>query len=199
MTIQEPMIVDTAEACTASEGEYYILVFCKDRIYQESSLEVKVTPKPKNMGLVTAEAVYLNDSGFRIAVAGGELKLTTDEPTWYVGVKYDIDPEPQTAPSYFVADFSNQKQVREERTLKAEAVQGPLSSGTRFLDPADRQDAGLIQARLKELGYYSGRIDGAFGKGSMAALNAFAAGNGLARVSRWNMEVQKALFAGTGK
>lgn len=40
-------------------------------------------------------------------------------------------------------------------------------------------DAKLVQSRLKELGYYTGKVDGKFGSGSVKALEAFQETNGL--------------------
>lgn len=40
-------------------------------------------------------------------------------------------------------------------------------------------DAKLVQSRLKELGYYTGKVDGKFGASSVKALEAFQQNNGL--------------------
>ena len=40
-------------------------------------------------------------------------------------------------------------------------------------------DAKLVQSRLKELGYYTGKVDGKFGSGSVSALKEFQETNGL--------------------
>ena len=52
--------------------------------------------------------------------------------------------------------------------------------------PGPRPDGSLdikqkfeLQSRLKELGYYDGEVDGNFGSGSKAAIQAFQSRNGL--------------------
>jgi hypothetical protein len=64
--------------------------------------------------------------------------------------------------------------------------------------PARYSDAVKIQRRLADLGYYTLKVDGAFGKGSRAALKAFRQNAGLGGDSRWDLTTQKALFRGTG-
>ena len=44
---------------------------------------------------------------------------------------------------------------------------------------SEGEDAKLVQARLKDLGYYRGRVDGKFGSASVKALKAFQEANGM--------------------
>jgi peptidoglycan hydrolase-like protein with peptidoglycan-binding domain len=76
---------------------------------------------------------------------------------------------------------------------------GPLESGERFLNPKNRNDAMLIQARLAEMGFYAAAVDGSFGKGSRAALEKFQASKGLGGKGNWDLPTQQALFAGSGQ
>jgi N-acetylmuramoyl-L-alanine amidase len=68
-----------------------------------------------------------------------------------------------------------------------------------LLNPALRTDARLIQTRLKELGYYGGKVDGLFGKGSYRALENYSLSAGISGSGRWDLTLQKELFKGTGK
>ena len=70
----------------------------------------------------------------------------------------------------------------------------PIASGAVFLNPSNAQDAQTIQGRLAELGFYRGAIDGIWGRGSRAALQAFKEKYSLPNPGRWDQETQKALF-----
>ena len=72
--------------------------------------------------------------------------------------------------------------------------QESISSGSVLLNPSSSQDARKIQTRLQELGLYKGPIDGIWGKGSQAALNAFKKQNSLADPDKWDKETQMLLF-----
>lgn len=74
----------------------------------------------------------------------------------------------------------------------------PISSGVRELSTEVRADATLIQQRLIELGYLKGKADGAFGKGSRAALGKFRADAGLGSEAAWDLATQQALFKDSG-
>lgn len=65
---------------------------------------------------------------------------------------------------------------------------------TRLLQLGNRDDATQIQGKLYNLGFYTGRIDGRWGKGSRAALGRFRASMGLPSHPHWDMETQKALL-----
>jgi peptidoglycan hydrolase-like protein with peptidoglycan-binding domain len=75
---------------------------------------------------------------------------------------------------------------------------GPISSGDKLLDPRREPDARLIQTRLRELGFYGGKIDGLFGQGSYRALENYTLSAGIPGSGQWNLDVQKQLFKGTG-
>ena len=72
--------------------------------------------------------------------------------------------------------------------------QESISSGSILLNPSSSQDARKIQTRIQELGLYKGPIDGIWGKGSQAALNAFKKQNSLADPDKWDKETQMLLF-----
>jgi peptidoglycan hydrolase-like protein with peptidoglycan-binding domain len=75
----------------------------------------------------------------------------------------------------------------------------PISRGETLLNPSSPRDAKVIQARLAELGFYRGVIDGVWGKNSRAALGAFKEKNALADPEVWDRDTQILLFRDTGK
>ncbi len=81
----------------------------------------------------------------------------------------------------------------------AEATPDPVASGAVILNLSAPGDAKTIQARLEELGFYQGPVDGIWGKGSRAALRKFKVKNSLPNPEKWDRETQVALFAGERK
>jgi len=75
-----------------------------------------------------------------------------------------------------------------------EAPQDPIATGSVLLNPSAPEDAKTIQSRLAELGFYKMAIDGAWGRGSRAALRAYKEKNGLKKDEQWDKETQIALF-----
>jgi len=68
----------------------------------------------------------------------------------------------------------------------------------RLLNYKVKNDAVTIQAQLKKTGFYAGKVDGEFGKGSQAALAKFRKSRGLADNAVWDQATQNALFDGGG-
>lgn len=68
--------------------------------------------------------------------------------------------------------------------------------GPRLLTLGSKNNVSLIQKRLAELGYYTSKIDGIWGKGSKAALKSFKVRNGLGYSKVWDIETQRKLFPG---
>jgi peptidoglycan hydrolase-like protein with peptidoglycan-binding domain len=62
------------------------------------------------------------------------------------------------------------------------------------MNPLNRADGQRIQQRLTELGYYTGRGDGAWGVASHTALRSFKVANGLSNDDEWNALAEAALF-----
>ncbi len=77
--------------------------------------------------------------------------------------------------------------------------EGPLASGTIFLDTAKRDDAAMIQSRLAELGFYNMAVDGLWGQGSRGALQGFQKAKNFTANGEWTLQSQMSLFNGTGK
>lgn len=75
----------------------------------------------------------------------------------------------------------------------------PTSPTTRrhyapILQIKNKNDAMQIQVKLRVLGFYSGRIDGIWGRRSKKALRDFRASQGLTATSDWDMETQNLLM-----
>ncbi|OHV75460.1 lytic murein transglycosylase [Ensifer sp. LCM 4579] len=80
--------------------------------------------------------------------------------------------------------------------LLADQIAGYSGMHQRWPRPAGSLDISEkfeLQSRLKELGYYSGEVDGNFGSGSRAAIQAFQAQNGLAPDGEPNQHLLRAL------
>ena len=67
-------------------------------------------------------------------------------------------------------------------------------SATALIDLQARQGAAQVQARLKALGYYQGKVDGAWGPRSAAALSNFRQSTGLGDGALWDLATQSALL-----
>jgi hypothetical protein len=63
-----------------------------------------------------------------------------------------------------------------------------------LIDLQASQGAVQVQARLKALGYYQGRVDGAWGPRSAAALSNFRQSTGLGGGALWDLATQSALL-----
>jgi peptidoglycan hydrolase-like protein with peptidoglycan-binding domain len=74
-----------------------------------------------------------------------------------------------------------------------------MESGLRLLNVQKYDDAIRVQTRLQELGYYTMRVDGDFGKGSKAALKSWSRDRLGRESSVLTPEIQKELFKGTGR
>jgi hypothetical protein len=92
---------------------------------------------------------------------------------------------------------NRQADARQDR-LKADAA-GILTSwtgesATVLIDLQARKGAALVQARLKALGYYRGKVDGAWGTRSATALSNFRQKTGLGDGALWDLATQSALL-----
>ena len=98
-------------------------------------------------------------------------------------------------------DPADQNVLYGASALTASAVVTPSPSPTPappfdIVRPGDRSDDALkVQERLKELGYYNGKLDGSFGTGSVNALKAFQKANGLDPDGVCGIKTRAILFA----
>ena len=88
------------------EDEFLFLVFCKDRLLDDSILTMKVTAKGKMRGDSLIEPIYLSDKGFRFFIGAGKFHTAKRDHTFHIGVKYTLDPADKFK-SVLVADFTN--------------------------------------------------------------------------------------------
>jgi hypothetical protein len=206
----EPMTYGEGESKIGLTGDYYILAFCKDRIYQEASLAMKITDRPYGAGKKLGEGICINDSGWRILVAGGKFAPGSSRFKFYVGVTYKQEAESHL-PEVVVGEFLNVKKpyapaaqatasapAGPAAAASAPSGEGPLASGARFLNPVFPEDVEVIQIRLHELGLYNYKIDRDFGPLTRKALDTFNQRHGLPK-GQWSLGVQKELFKGTGQ
>lgn len=243
----EPMTYGEDGSRTGIKSKYFIITFCKDRLFQESSLAMKVTSRAYGAGTKLADAISINDSGWRILIAGGEFTPGSSKSKFYVGVTYKQDPTGYL-PAVVVGEFANVKKDRTEAppapvaavaapaapataspapasvaapapaiaapapamaapapaiaapapaAIQSAPTDGPLGAGRAFLNPVFPEDVKVMQVRLRELGYYKGKIDQNFGPLTKQALDNFAVKYGFPK-GQWSLGVQKALFKGTG-
>ena len=205
----EPMTYGEGRSKSGFKGEYYIMSFCKDRIFQESSLTMTVTSRPHGAGTKLAEAISINDTGWRILIAGGSFAPGSSMNKFHVGVAYQQNPGGYV-PEVIVGAYSNVKQdtaslnaaaqrevVEQVATRPDDSGEGPLARGDVYLNPIFPEDVEIIQVRLKELDLYTGNIDRNYGPLTKKALNAFNKQHGFPK-DQWNVGVQKELFKGTG-
>jgi hypothetical protein len=128
----------------------------------------------------------------------GDLKLSIAERTWRIGVRNAylrdciIDPIPLElrAAAKRVAES-------ERDELQTDALnQLSLRRSYAGLDLRNAAAARRVQSKLRELGLYSGPIDGVFGRGSTTALRAFKRSRpDLANDGFWDAETAAALFS----
>ena len=211
-----PMAFPEGQRKVYSEGEYFMMIFTKDRIFDDSDMQMRVSTSRSLGGTQLTSPIYIGENGWRIMIAGGKFSPGSSANRFYFGVEYTANPGPEIEPIQ-LALFSNKittiepnqprattaqpaamEPVQMEAAPQATAGDGPIAQGKIFLNPIMKQDAKAIQARLKELGHYNGTVDGAFGKNSKNALDSYAASQGLSS-SAWTLMLQKQLFAGSGQ
>jgi hypothetical protein len=94
-------------------------------------------------------------------------------------------------------DAEPDKEEKEKRAVKL--PNGPFATGEISLHPSNPLAARIIQTRLAELGFYKDRVDGVWKGHSRKALKEFKEAHGLKYALQWDINTQKALFAGTGQ
>jgi curli biogenesis system outer membrane secretion channel CsgG len=101
---------------------------------------------------------------------------------------------PQNYYRYSPTGDTSQTAAYQPKQAAPEPAPAPEPEPVKLMNPFVKEDAKKIQARLKELGYYTSVVDGIWGKGSQGALAAFMKNQGLPQPGIWSMEAQKALF-----
>jgi hypothetical protein len=175
--------------------DIFVLVFVMDRLTPDAALDVVVSKDLYEKNTLV-KAAYMDFSGWRVAVFGGNFALDRDKFYAKVYYKPANGVLPQGKDKVLIGLFDSQKNYRDKG---GSAAEGPLAAGSRLLDVSDKNDAALIQSRLAELGFYRMKIDGMWGAGSRAALKDFQMRGGLQPTGKWGRGTQMKLFAGTGR
>ncbi len=108
-----PMVSSSRWNKGGTLDEYLFFVFCKDRIFDDSHLEMKITTASKMRGdeLITPKS--FNENGFRFFMGAGKFHPSKHDDKFYIGVKYTMNPAERDT-SVLVADYSNQIQYKKE-------------------------------------------------------------------------------------
>ena len=185
----------------AVPAEYCVLVFCMERLRPESRFVLTVSGDKRASASSLSEPLYMNDNGWLIGTVAGEFAVDAYNKEVFFHVQFNPGIDPENNKLRHICRFSSLKNYHSDRIKKPEnpyekAFLQTLTEEV-FLNPAVTKNARLIQKRLAELGFYTMKIDGAFGKGSRRALKAFKQANGLGNNSKWDIRTQKALFKGS--
>ncbi|MFW6005510.1 MAG: peptidoglycan-binding domain-containing protein [Desulfonatronovibrionaceae bacterium] len=197
-------------APNTKKDEYFMVIFVMDRLTPDADLEVLVTESLYGKKSL-ANVVYRDFHGWRVAVFGGEFAIGSD--LFHAKVYYHPAPGvlPEGREEVLVGLFTSEKNYNVQPADQASQAltpgkashsapsEGPLASGAMLLVITDNQDASRIQARLKDLGFYTMKVDGIWGPGSKGALEKFQMSSGLQPSGKWDMGTQMKLFAGTGQ
>ena len=141
------------------------------RLNNTGDLVTTIQTRLRELGYYTGEATGTYDKATRNAVKAFQKKNAlkadgicgTDTQKLLLvsgGLSADATPTPKPTPTPTPVPTFTVPEMKVERG----------SSGN---------DAKLVQKRLKELGYYTGKVDGKFGSGSVKALKAFQTQHGL--------------------
>ena len=182
-----------------------VLIFCFDRLPSGAFLDVTVDNYQVN-------PVVMDFDGWRILALGGKGRLFTPSESFFIDVHY-YKKRMAIFNRQHIARFSSLKQNPENQWTKAlqqlhrktdgkmqpQTARGPIEKGLRRLTVEKHDDAVIVQTRLQELGYYKMKVDGIFGKGSIAALRNWSRDRLNHEAETLTLEVQKALFKGTGR
>jgi hypothetical protein len=195
---QELSVVEKAKQSVHAEEEeeqdLVILTFCFDRLNPESALKMDINGS-------TVDPVVLDFDGWRVLAAAGRGKMFSPSAAFTVDLYYQKD-----AQAFFgkrhIGRFSSLKYFPQDHRPRNQTVAkqpGPLEKGDYRLDVSKHADAAEVQSRLKELGYYTMTVDGAFGRGSKAALKAWSKEQLGKEQEYLTLSMQQALFKGSGR
>lgn len=206
MALTGPLGVGTGKGLPPATGEYMVVVFVVDRLESSDDVRGGVCAGPMPSDGFSDKATVYSANGWPILTADIDVPLNTPEKERFMHVIWRPNDETRTGGEKVdipIGRFSTcgttfaANRFVEQSSLSSGAAM--IETGQRFLDPKNADDAKLIQARLADLGFYSAAIDGAFGKGSRAALAQFKQTNGLGGNGNWDLPTQQALFSGTGQ
>lgn len=192
MTTYPAASVQTAGACVQGGMLYRYLLTEEGKWVLESAAAVSVpatstpvpTPTPKPTAAPTS---YYDDDGTIYYGAYGskvrKIQARLNElgyPIWGIDGKYGE--ETQLA----INLFCDAIHVREHRYITSRVQKRLFAADAPYYDPylpLKKGDQGIsvyyMQARLKQLGYDPGKLDGIYGKNTVAAVALFQAANGM--------------------
>ncbi len=192
-----------------------MVIFVMDRLTPDAEIEVKVTSTLHDSRSIVSPDFFDFD-GWQVAVFGGN--FTIDRDVFYAKVYYRSARGilPDGNEEVLIGLFTSEKNYNVQQALQVQTSaqpaaqpaaqhvvqndpEGPLASGTIFLDTAKRDDAAMIQSRLAELGFYNMAVDGLWGQGSRGALQGFQKAKNFTANGEWTLQSQMSLFNGTGK
>lgn len=204
MDLAASMSVPVDAGRPALKGDYQAVAFVLDRLEPGDAVKGWVSGKPLEEPGWGGSVNASEGVGFPIVMvnAGAALNAAADEKYVHVGwTPADVSRTGGAAKTVRIGRFSTIG-----ATFKTAAAQPapearpdtPIASGTRQLNIKVKSDATVVQRRLIELGYLKGKADGAFGKGSRAALAKFRDDAGLGIDGDWDLETQQELFRESG-
>ena len=204
MDLVASMSVPVGAGKPVLKGDYQAVTFVLDRLEPGDTVKGWASRKPVDepgwAGSVDANAGV----GFPIAIIDSGVALNDAAEERYVHVSWipaDIARTGGTSKNVPIGRFSTIgatfKTAVAVQSVPEAKGRSPIASGARELNVKVKADATIIQQRLIELGYLKGKADGAFGKGSRAALAKFRDDSGLGVDGAWDMETQQELFRDT--
>ncbi len=204
MELAASMSVPVGIGKPAQKGDYQAVVFVLERLEPGDTVKGWMSAKPVDepgwVGTLSA-----NDGvGFPVLMvdAGVPLNEVSEERYVHVGWKpADVSRTGGATKNVPIGRFSTIGAVFKTAAASVatqspatKAVGGPIASGERELNIKVKADAVIVQRRLIDLGYLKGKADGAFGKGSRAALGKFREDAGLGGEGNWDLATQQELF-----
>ena len=155
------------------------ILLCMLPFYAALAKTGKVTASALNMRTKAdsdSEVVRVLHEGDKITIddtSGGWYKVSVGKDTGYVSKKYvtvSEESKKEKTEEKKSDKKSDNKSDKKEETKKSDGTCGPGDTG----DAVKK-----VQKKQKKLGYYSGGIDGDYGKGTKKAVKAFQKRNGL--------------------
>ena len=173
------------------QDKYVAVVFGMERFPAKSLFTIDIGD---NQGRIYTEStlpiIYQDYDGWNIGIVGFEGKVRALNSIFTINIYFQ---EKENSNKQLIAMFNNAMDY-----TKVKVSNGPLAKGEILLNPNIKTNAKIIQSRLYFLEYYSGKIDGYFGKNSQKALAGFILDKMKVHYNKWSLEVQKELFNDTG-
>ena len=167
------------------------------RLNNKGEAVEKIQTRLKELGFYTGDVTGTYDTATRAAVTAFQKKN---------GLKADGTAGADTQKAVYAAgalgaDSTPTPKPTAEPTATPAPTPAPtykIPSGT-VKSGSEGDDARTVQRRLKDLGYYKGKTDGIFGKGSVDALTRFQKANGLLADGKAGKTTYAILFSDKAK